>query len=662
MNFIDEVEEFTHKCWKSIFMEVHEAVVFIDSAATECLHWHTGDQGYLVLKTAGAFSVHELATYSLRNVKDNNDGKAVIISTSAYANFYEYIIKMIMEQNEFKSYTIITTVHYRTMNYDNNISNKEIKNYTKMKEDLQSFINSKNPLQNISIEIIYVPIFISLLTRSLFTTPPFVNLMPPIHIPDANKIKETELYINHFVSSLESLFHHLDIIEDIYSIGKCSDYIAETLKNLPAAIKRRSKLNGASGSRISLILIDRTLDLSAVTSHDTNSVLSRMLCILPHLPNHTNDIAVNMNPVVCESMIDAPFIEIPGCLATTDKNLIDILISKKQQAVLVTANHLLQSILTSKGSPKSKITTRVSVHSLEKQMYKFQDKNEIYSTLESSKQLQIIWAIVQSLKSDKNMQIELLLSIEKLISQNVAVSRDSSSVLTQLSNIIRTRHDRKLDTENLLALLIYVYALAGTEIHFSPAQEELLEESLSMAFYEDMKVFNESTDITNGVYQQILLLLGVTDDESAKEISMKTAKHFITMLHDIAKKREGLRNYVSLVSDPHPSEMVQYVGILEQLVKDIINPKRPKIHDLHATSMHSSISFNLFSKSKTEHHPADNPWILIYVVGGITPEESRKVQEIVSLYKTNCSITLAGSRLLNPSDIVNEVLLMGIKD
>lgn len=66
MNFIDEVEKFTHKCWKSIFVEVHEAVVFIDSTATECLHWHTGDQGYLALKNAGAFSVHELATYNLR--------------------------------------------------------------------------------------------------------------------------------------------------------------------------------------------------------------------------------------------------------------------------------------------------------------------------------------------------------------------------------------------------------------------------------------------------------------------------------------------------------------------------------------------------------------------------------------------------------------------
>lgn len=113
----------------------------------------------------------------------------------------------------------------------------------------------------------------------------------------------------------------------------------------------------------------------------------------------------------------------------------------------------------------------------------------------------------------------------------------------------------------------------------------------------------------------------------------------------------------SLVSDPHPSEMVQYVGILEQLVKDIINPKRPKIHDLHDKSLQSSISFNFFSKSTTEHHPADNQWILIYIVGGITPEESKKVQEVISTYKTSCSIMLAGSRLLNPLDIVNEVLL-----
>ncbi|KAK2576229.1 hypothetical protein KPH14_005598 [Odynerus spinipes] len=662
MDFIDEVDKFAHKCWKNIFMEVHEAAVYIDSAAAECLHWHTGDQGYLVLKAAGASSVHDLAAYNLRNIQVKDAEKAVIISTSAYASFYEYIIKMIMEKNNFKSYIIVTTVHYTKINYDNSISDEKLKKYTKMKEDLSNSMNSKNTLQNISVDIIYVPIFISVLTKDLFTTPPFANLMPPICKPDPNKIKETETYINHLVSSLESLFQHLNITEDIYSIGKCSDYIAETLKNLPAAIKRRSKLNGASGSRMSLILIDRTLDLCAATSHDTKSILSRMLSILPHLPNHTNDIAVNMTPIVCEFKTDAPFDEIPGCLATTDKSLIEALVSKKQQAVLLTANQLLQSILIPKESPKSKITTRVSIHSLEKLMYKLRDMNEIYSTFQSSKQLQIIWAIVQSLKSDKNIQIELLLSIEKLISQNVAVSRDSSSVLAQLSNIIKTRNDRKLDTENLFALLIYVYALAGTQIHFSPAQEQLLEEAISIAVYEDIKVFNESTDTASGVYQQTLLLLGASDDESAKEISTKTAKHFMTMLHAIAQKREGLRNYISLVSDPHPSEMVQYVGILEQLVKDIINPKRPKISDLHKKTMHSGIGFNFFSKSKLEHHPADNPWILIYVVGGITPEESRKIQEITSTYKTNCSITLAGSRLLNPLDMVNEILLSTIKN
>lgn len=41
--------------------------------------------------------------------------------------------------------------------------------------------------------------------------------------------------------------------------------------------------------------------------------------------------------------------------------------------------------------------------------------------------------------------------------------------------------------ENLIALLIHVYSLAGTEIHFSNQQEELLESTLTKALAEDVK-------------------------------------------------------------------------------------------------------------------------------------------------------------------------------
>lgn len=77
---------------------------------------------------------------------------------------------MIMEQNKFKSYTIITTVHYKTMNYDNSSSNKEIKNYIKMKEDLQSSINSKNPLQVIYLRYLRYKLLLKLMKMYIIRT------------------------------------------------------------------------------------------------------------------------------------------------------------------------------------------------------------------------------------------------------------------------------------------------------------------------------------------------------------------------------------------------------------------------------------------------------------------------------------------------------------
>lgn len=58
-----------------------------------------------------------------------------------------------------------------------------------------------------------------------------------------------------------------------------------------------------------------------------------------------------------------------------------------------------------------------------------------------------------------------------------------------------------------------------------------------------------------------------------------------------------------------------------------------------------------------KHHPRDNDWIIIYVIGGITSEEVREMKEIISSFNPNCQITIASTKLLNPLDIVDNVLL-----
>lgn len=67
---------------------------------------------------------------------------------------------------------------------------------------------------------------------------------------------------------------------------------------------------------------------------------------------------------------------------------------------------------------------------------------------------------------------------------------------------------------------------------------------------------------------------------------------------------------------------------------------------------------SLFLKGKTKRHPRDNSYILIYIVGGITAEEAKIIQEIVQEKHSNKKtpyVILAGSRLLNPLDIVEKI-------
>jgi len=94
------------------------------------------------------------------------------------------------------------------------------------------------------------------------------------------------------------------------------------------------------------------------------------------------------------------FVDVPGCLASNDKTLMNILITKKQKEVLATMNKMLIDILSTKENLKlrenlkPKLATRISAHSLEKLVNKFKDVN-LHTISESSKMLQVCILIVE---------------------------------------------------------------------------------------------------------------------------------------------------------------------------------------------------------------------------------------------------------------------------
>lgn len=85
--------------------------------------------------------------------------------------------------------------------------------------------------------ILFRPIFICSIDNGFFLTPPFNDLLPPLN---SELIKNSEHTIDHFISLLNSFFMHLNLKEDIYSVGKFSEYITAKLEALQTAVKRRN--------------------------------------------------------------------------------------------------------------------------------------------------------------------------------------------------------------------------------------------------------------------------------------------------------------------------------------------------------------------------------------------------------------------------------------
>lgn len=90
--------------------------------------------------------------------------------------------------------------------------------------------------QNSQVTMIFKPIFLASIKKDVFVTPPLGNLMC-----FSNEMfnEEYEADVDFLVSSFHSLFSHYNVQEDIYSLGKLSNYVAEKLENFTASVNKR---------------------------------------------------------------------------------------------------------------------------------------------------------------------------------------------------------------------------------------------------------------------------------------------------------------------------------------------------------------------------------------------------------------------------------------
>ncbi|XP_066993468.2 sec1 family domain-containing protein 2 isoform X1 [Anabrus simplex] len=641
--------------WKEVLKKVKKAVVFIDNEAAECLHWNGG---LFELISSGATCVKEFSSFEKG---EENQKKAVFITSSPKLNTSRVILRDLIKSSYFEYCVLMTAVHPSVHHLAKYGTYREGETDMSVFHSLETDMLQWMGNMNFTVEIFHIPLFLVSVTEHLFLTPPFRDLFPLLDadLPRVQQLHarltkndnfmvdllsslevsvlplELQVTLRHLACSLHSLFSALDVREDIFTMGTTSSLIAGILDTLPMAVNRRK----TASARCSLILVDRSLDLSIATGHSSESLLDRIVAVLPHLPGHSVDVAVNVAPLTnskVSSLLD-DMIVAPGCLAHSDAEhcpqVLEWLVTARHKDVLLGLHQLLGTVMP---DGVQDTVRRVTPHALEKQVAAFKGKPDALA--QSCGLLQQALAVVQALKSPRTAHLDQLLSLEKLLFLNLNSDKNMKNVQEQLRKLIQTRHERQLTLRQLLSLLIHVYSLAGTTLKFSETEERQLHDALRWGIIQD---------------RDDSLLPEFASDDIVEEKVVR----IMDRLHSIGRARNDLTKYRSLLNLHGDKQTATPCGLVQRLATDLIDSSRPDIPDLACRSAGLKellkSGFSILLNRPRQQHPLENPLVLVYVVGGVTAQEVRLIQELVP----GTQILVGGTSLITAEDIVDSVFV-----
>ncbi|XP_054846667.1 sec1 family domain-containing protein 2 [Eublepharis macularius] len=660
------VSSFCQQAWDQVFSKVKRAVVFMDSACAESLHWTCGGAGRLL--QAGALNVKEFSSFESGGTEQP---KAVFVVSTLLKGRTVDIIRDIVSLSNFQYSVVFTAVshavhlqaHNASGGAESDSGNRVV--FEQFEEKLCQWMGN----MNYTAEVQHVALFLVPISPRLFIVPAFSSLFSLMaqdlsqindsrpekkkiadlsHVDFSSLSVELQLEIRTLVSGLNTLFEYLGMREECFAVGPLSRIIAGDLANYSQAKTRRK----TAQSRASVIFVDRTLDLTGAVGHHGDNLAEKILSVLPKLPGHANDVMVNMVELTALQTDDASCsVVAPGCLAQpadpTAKALWESLMNlKHKEAVMEVRRHLVEAA-SREDLPIKMSMGRVTPEQLASFIQLFKSKSEAVEN--HSGLLQIAQATVQTLKHPQNAKWDNFLAFERLLMQNLSESA-LPGVLKQLLPIIKSHNSRSDDDytpEDLLVLLVYIYSIAG-EVNTGKELDEAegkVKESLVRSMCDEPEL---ST-----------LLQKITGCESSLDLTCQKAtvavNKIFKVLRDITRARANMKQFNSVHIPGSDTQQASYKPLLKQLMEEIYKTDRPDPVDIeHMSSGLTDLlktGFSMFMKV-SRPHPRDHPLLILFMVGGVTVSEVKVVKEVLSAHRPGTQVIVLSSTLLTPVSIL----------
>ncbi|KAM4709484.1 sec1 family domain-containing protein 2 [Discoglossus pictus] len=642
---------FSLTVWEPVLAKSRRAVVFLDAACAELLHWCGGAE---LLLSSGAVNVQEFSSFESGAP---SQPKAVFVVSSPLRGRTLDVIRDVVSQSSFHYCVVVTAVSPGEP--------EGRASYEQLEEKLCEWMGN----MNYTAEVLWAPLLLAPVAPHFLIAPAFSSLFPLLPPHDLHTINrsrpdkkrfpglgdvdlssltpELQQHIKSLVSGLSHLMEGLGVREECFALGHLSRIIAGELANYPQAKNRRK----SAQSKASLVFIDRTMDLTGAVGHHGDSLVEKIVSVLPCFPGHNNDVIVNMDELTAIRIEgENEGIIAPGCLAQPNdsaaKALWESMLNMKQkEAVMEIRRHLVEAASREK-LPIKMTMGRVTPEQLRSHIQLFKENGQALEN--HCGLLQLSLATVQTLKHPQCSKWDNFLAFERHVLQNTGKS-ELPAVLNQIYPMIKSHNERTNDDysiEDILVLLVYIYSVTGNiEIN---QQLEIAESEVKKSLVQS---FCDEPELS-------ILLQKITECETSPELTFEKSKAAVekifSSLREIAKTRAHLKQLHSVHVPGSNIQQASYKPLLKQIVEEIYHPDHSEPVDIeHMSSGLTDLlktGFSMFMKV-SRPHPADSSLLILFVIGGVTVSEVRMVKDLVSTLKPGVQVVVLSTKLLKPLDI-----------
>eukprot|EP01101_Sappina_pedata_P009903 TRINITY_DN6110_c0_g1_i1.p1 TRINITY_DN6110_c0_g1~~TRINITY_DN6110_c0_g1_i1.p1 ORF type:complete len:587 (+),score=113.72 TRINITY_DN6110_c0_g1_i1:83-1843(+) len=415
----------------------------------------------------------------------------------------------------------------------------------------------------------------------------------------------------------------LGLKEEIYTLGPCADFVGRAVGSFKTS-------SNALGENVSLIIVDRLLDITGALSHFSDSIYDKTL--RQHPPTSASSIP-SLPPATTPSTRNCDRI---GKSVFHYRDLIEKMVGKSLKDALGLIREVVVDLAQSRGIILETRDLKLSAANAVKSISELSSRIGLKPLDSDYILLQYLQSISTSISSPFATNWDQMLAHEKMFL--LTFRENHISMVTQITSMLRDDSILVYDVLKFAAFAISL--LSDLDQALISPEFWTFEKQLTIRFTHSILNRSDLDGLENvlgsNLLDEIRSRIPDRDVNEANEDEIKKAIYhklisFFNGLRDVVKSRHNLSDYRRLVSDMQLGG--SYASLIQQIMEHILeDPSTPTNHhsnkddllDLQpiSTSLGSLLmtGFSRFGFSAKRSKPRKEDTMIVFVIGGITSE------------------------------------------